>query len=206
MPRNLTVKSTQPRPRLLEQLRQAIRTKQYSYNTEQAYCYWVRFFVHYHELTHPRELNEVHIANFLTYIAVERKVAASTQNQCLNALVFLYKYVLGRPLGDLPQVQRAKRPKNLPVVFTHEEVVRIFSEMDGLTKLVANIFYGSGLRLMECLRLRIKDIEIPKQQLTVRRGKGGKDQVTVLPHCLCKPVEQAIDAPDITMSLISQTV
>jgi integron integrase len=169
------------RPRLLDQLHETIRVRHYSYETEKAYVYWTRFFIRFNDLRHPTELGEADVGRFLTFLAVSRRVSPSTQNQALNAIVFLYKHVLQRPLGHIGNAARAKRRERLPVVFTRAEVDQIMSRLDGRTKIVVQLLYGAGLRLMECLRLRIKDIDFERNEITVRDGKGGKDRVTVLP-------------------------
>lgn len=168
------------RPRLLDQVRDAIRVRHYSYETEKAYVYWVRFFIRFSGLRHPEELHEDDVGRFLTFLAVARRVSPSTQNQALNALVFLYKHVLQRPLGHIGNAARAKPRERLPVVFTPSEVQAIVSRLDGLARVIVCLLYGSGLRLMECLRLRIKDIDFERNEITVRDGKGGKDRVTIL--------------------------
>jgi len=176
------------RPRLLEQVREVARRKHYSLRTEHAYVHWIRRFVLFHNKRHPRDMAEAEVEAFLTHLAVHGRVTSSTQNQALNAIVFLYRQVLERPLGWLDNVERAKRPSKLPVVLTREEVRAVLSRLDGTTWLMASLLYGSGLRLMECLRLRVKDVEPGHLQLTVRDGKGRKDRITVLPERLCEPL------------------
>jgi integron integrase len=171
-------------PRLLDQLRAAIRTKHYSRRTEEAYTRWVVRFVRFHSLRHPRELGPEEIQAFLSHLAVRRQVAASTQNQALAALLFLYRHVLGVDLPPIEEVVRAKRPARLPVVLTRAEVTLVLAEMSGTPRLVAGLLYGSGLRLMEALRLRVKDIDFEMHQVTVREGKGQKDRRTMLPRQL----------------------
>lgn len=180
-------------PRLLDQLRKAIRVRHYSYETEKAYVYWTRFFVRFNGLRHPRELTESDVGRFLTFLAVQRSVSPSTQNQALNAIVFLYKHVLQRPLGHIGNAARAKRRERLPVVFTPGEVERIVSRLDGTARIAVALLYGSGLRLMECLRLRIKDIDFERGEITVRDGKGGKDRVTVLPSSVRNDLLRCIE-------------
>ncbi len=179
--------------KLLDQLRRAIRLRHYSLRTEQAYVYWCRFYIRYHRLRHPREMGEQEVAQFLSYLALERKVAPATQNQALNALCYLYRHVLDRPLEKLGEVARAKRPRRIPVVFTHDEVIRIFAQMRGIPWVVANLLYGSGLRLMECLRLRIKDVDLERREIRVRDGKGRKDRVTMLPERLIPHLRKHIE-------------
>lgn len=180
------------KPRLLAELRTAIRARHYSIRTEEAYVYWTRFYVRFHGTRHPAELSEQHVAQFLTHLAVERKVAASTQNQALNAVVFLYKHVVGRPLGKI-DAARAKRPLRLPVVFSHDEALAVIGELSGDFRLMAQLMYGSGLRLMECLRLRVKDVDFALRQIVVRDGKGGKDRVTLLPANTTEALRKQID-------------
>jgi len=169
----------------LEQLRNTIRTRHYSIRTEKAYVGWARRYILFHKKCHPKELGEEHVAEFLTYLAVERHISPSTQNQALNALVFLYKQVVGQPLGDILGAVRAKRPQRLPTVLSQNEVRRLFQQIDGPFWLPTCLLYGSGLRLMECLRLRVKDLDFDHRAIMVRSGKGGKDRVVTLPDpCL----------------------
>jgi integron integrase len=169
-------------PRLLDRLRAAIRTKHYSPKTEEAYVRWARQFVLFHGKRHPIELGETEVAQFLQHLAVNKSVAASTQNQALNALLFLYGSVLNKPLGKLPNVLRAKRPKRLPTVLRQEQVRRLFAAMKGTYSLMARLLYGAGLRLTECTNLRVKDVDFGANQILVRDGKGFKDRVTMLPE------------------------
>jgi len=171
-------------PRLLDQLRLALRARHYSKRTEQAYCLWVRRYIHFHDLRHPAEMAEPEINAFLTHLAVADKVSASTQNQALSALVFLYRHVLGRPVGDLSGVVRARVSHRVPVVLTRAEVRAVLAHLDGESRLAAALMYGSGLRLSECLRLRVKDIDFEQHEITVRAGKGDKDRRTMLPRSL----------------------
>ncbi len=171
-------------PKLLDQVRNAIRVRHYSRLTEKSYTYWVRFFIRFHKMRHPRDMGEDEVGQFLTFLAVKRNVAASTQNQALNAIVFLYKRVLDQPLGLIQNATRAKRPQKIPVVFSHDEIRRILEHMDGKSALITRLMYGAGLRIMECLRLRVKDIDFDRKEISVRNGKGGKDRVTVLPLSL----------------------
>lgn len=162
--------------RLLDRLRDAIRTRHYSYQTEKAYLHWARRFIYFHDKRHPQEMGEAEIAAFLSHLAVERRVSASTQNQALNALLFLYKQVLEREVGLIQGVVRAKRPVHLPTVMTREEVAAVLQRLSGREWLMAALMYGTGMRVMECLRLRIKDIEFGFRQIRVRDGKGQKDR------------------------------
>ena len=178
--------------KLLDQIRRACRTKHLSIRTEQAYVRWARRFVIHHGRRHPRDLCETDVRAFLAYLAVERQVAASTQNQALSALLFLYTHVLARPLGDLGEIVRAKRPKRLPVVLTRAEVKATLGHLQGTHHLVSSLLYGSGLRLLEGLRLRVKDVEFTLSQIIVRDGKGQKDRVTVLPESLAKALKRQL--------------
>ncbi len=180
-------------PKLLDQLRLAIRSRRYSHRTEQAYVRWVRQFINYHEQRHPEALDRHHVENFLSHLAIDRKVAASTQNQALNAIVFFYRYVLERKLEWLKDVVRAKRPRSLPVVLSRDEVRAVLDRLQGPHHLAACLMYGAGLRLMECLRLRVKDIDFQQRIVFVRRGKGGKDRSTVLPDGLVQPLQQQLN-------------
>jgi len=177
--------SPQPRkPNLLDQTRTAIRTRHLSRRTEKAYVNWIKRFVIFHDMRHPKAMGKAEVEQFLSHLAVDGRVAASTQNQALSAILFLYRHVLDRNLPWLDGVVRAQRPKSLPVVLTRDEVRALLSHLDGTPYLVAGILYGGGLRLMEALRLRIKDVDFDSGQVTVRRGKGGKDRLTVLPTAL----------------------
>lgn len=178
-------------PRLLDQLRAAIRVRHYSRSTEKAYVYWVRFYIRFHKMRHPIGMRESEIEQFLTFLAEKRNVAASTQNQALNALVFLYKHVLGQPLGNF-SAPRAKRPRRLPVVLAAAEISRILGHLPERDRLIARLLYGAGLRIMEALRLRIKDIDFDRNIILVRDGKGQKDRVTLLPASLSESLKQEI--------------
>ena len=169
---------------LLDRVRDKIRLKHYSIRTETAYVDWIRRFVIFHQRRHPRDLGAEHVEAFLTHLAVQRNVAASTQNQAKSALLFLYKEVLGSELPWLDNVENAKRPARLPVVLSRPEVNAVLDGMHGINGLVARLLYGSGLRLMEAVRLRVKDVDLERCELLVRDGKGGKDRVTMLPSTL----------------------
>lgn len=179
-----------PKPRLLEQVRQALRARHYSRRTEDVYVMWIKRFIFFHKVRHPAEMGEPEINAFLTHLALKERVSASTQNQALSALLFLYRQVLGREVGDLGQVIRARRPKRLPVVLTREEVKAVLSRLHGDKGLMAALMYGAGLRLMECLRLRVQDIDFARNEITVRDGKGAKDRITMLPESLKKPLQE----------------
>ena len=172
------------KPRLLDQVREKIRLKHYSIRTEQAYVDWIKRFILFHDKRHPENMGKEDVEKFLTHLAVERHVTASTQNQALSAILFLYQEVLGHELPWLDGVERAKRPARLPVVLTASEVRSVLARLDGIHGLMASLLYGTGLRLMECVRLRVKDIDFEYGQITVRDGKGEKDRITMLPGSL----------------------
>ena len=175
---------------MLDQVRDVIRRKHYSIRTEQAYVDWIKRFIIYHNKRHPAGMAEEEVAQFLTHLARDLDVAASTQNQALSALLFLYKEVLKQEIGWLEKVERARKPAKLPVVLTRSEVKQIFAHLHGTPKLMAGLLYGSGLRLMECVRLRVKDIDFALAQITVRDAKGGKDRITMLPLNLSEPLRR----------------
>ena len=181
------------RPGLLEEVRKRLRLKHYSLRTEQAYLYWIRRYIRASGRKHPRELDGVAIEAFLSSLATRDHVAASTQNQALSALLFLYREVLGVKLPWMEDVVRAKRPRRLPVVLAKGEVARLLRELAGREWLMASLLYGSGLRLMECLRLRIKDVDFARNEITVRSGKGNKDRKTVLPASLREALLRQVD-------------
>jgi integron integrase len=177
------------KPKLLDRLRQALRSRHYSRRTEETYFHWVRQFIYFHHIRNPADMAEPEINAFLTDLAVRRHVSASTQNQALSALLFLYRHVLDRPVGDLGQVIRARRPARVPVVMTRQEVKAVLAQLAGDKRLMASLMYGAGLRLMECLRLRVKDIDLARSEITIRDGKGTKDRRTMLPQSLTQPLE-----------------
>ncbi|MFP4346518.1 MAG: integron integrase [Anaerolineales bacterium] len=171
--------------KLLDRVSEAIQLKHYSPRTEEAYISWIRRFILFHDKRHPREMGAAEIEEFLTYLAVERDVAASTQNQALYALLFLYREVLRKELDEQTiDAVRAKKPRRLPTVLTHDEVRRVLGLLSGTQRLMAKLLYGSGLRLMECLSLRVKDVDFAQTQIVVRDGKGAKDRITLLPESL----------------------
>lgn len=186
----LSVQAPRNKPKLLDQVRDVIRRKHFSIRTEQAYVDWIRRFILFHDKRHPRDMAEEELTEFLTYLAREGRVAASTQNQALSALLFLYKEVLKQEIGWLESVERAKTPARLPVVLTRDEVHRIFARLQGTHRLMAGLLYGSGLRLMECVRLRVKDVDLGYLRITVRDGKGAKDRLTMLPVNVAKSLER----------------
>ncbi|HEY6094995.1 MAG TPA: integron integrase [Gallionellaceae bacterium] len=177
-------------PKLLDQLRDKIRVKHYSIRTETQYIHWVRRFILFHGKRHPRELGAKAVEAFLTHLATEGQVSASTQNQALSALLFLYREVLGIDLPWLDDVVRAKKSQRLPVVLSRAEVSRVLERMEGTYGLMARLLYGTGMRLMECCRLRVKDVDFGQREILVREGKGNKDRVTMLPETLIHPLQE----------------
>jgi integron integrase len=175
--------------KLLDQVRDILRRKQYAYKTEQNYVSWIKQFILHHNERHPNEMGEREINEFLSFLATERKVAASTQNQALSAITFLYREVLNIPLDLSYSFVGGRRPAHLPVVLTKEEAQQIISAMQGIMQLIAQILYGSGLRVNECVRLRVKDIDFGYMQIVVRDGKGAKDRVTMLPNIIVEPLQ-----------------
>jgi integron integrase len=175
-------------PKLLDRVRQAIRARHYSRRTEVAYVTWIRRYIGFHKKTHHSKLGTPEIAAFLTWLATERHVSASTQNQALAALLFLYQHVLAVPVGPVEHVIRAKQPLRLPVVLSRQAVVVVLEKLKGSMWIVGMLLYGAGLRLDECLSLRIKDLDFDRNQIMVRRGKGQKDRVTMLPAAVAEPL------------------
>jgi len=169
--------SSERQPRLLAQVSEAIRRRYYSRRTEQAYVHWIKRFIYFHGRRHPRDMGEAEVTAFLNDLALTRKVAGGTQNQALSALLFLYKEVLGQHLPWLDGLVRAKRPPRLPAVLTRAEAERLLAQLTGTRWLIASLLYGAGLRVMECLRLRVKDVDLEYRQVLVRDGKGDKDRV-----------------------------
>ncbi len=176
--------------KLLQSVQDVMRFRHYSLRTERCYCDWIRRFIVFHGKRHPSEMAEAEVTDFLTHLARDGNVAPATQNQALSALLFLYKEVLKQEIGWLGTIERATKPKRLPVVLTREEVHRIFAHLEGTPRLMAALLYGSGLRLMECVRLRVKDIDFGYARVTVRDGKGAKDRITMLPVNLAGPLER----------------
>ena len=177
------------KPKLLDCLREALRSRHYSRRTEQTYCHWVKRFIYFHNVRHPIDMAEPEINACLTHLAVKEKVSASTQNQALSALLFLYRYVLDRKVGDLGEVIRARKPHHIPVVMTREEVKAVLAQLNGDKWLMASLMYGAGLRLMECLRLRVQDIDFARNEILIRDGKGAKDRISMLPESLKTPLQ-----------------
>jgi integron integrase len=180
-------------PRLLDRVRLAIRARHYSIRTEEAYVAWVRRFILFHGKRHPKEMGQDEVNAFLSHLATEVHVSSSTQNQALAAILFLYRHVLDLPFPKLENLIRAKKPQRLPVVLTRDEVSRLLARMEGLPRLVAILLYGSGLRLLEGLRLRVKDIDFGLNQILVRDGKGARDRVTMLPDAAKESLRLQLD-------------
>ncbi len=182
-----------PKPqKLLDQLRDVIRLKHYSYSTEKTYVHWAKRYILFHHKRHPAEMGAAEIEAFLTYLAKDKHVSASTQNQALNALLFLYRNVLQMNLSVPLHALRAKRSERLPTILSKDEVMRVLSGMQGLHQLMAKLLYGCGLRLTECMRLRVKDIDFEQSQIIIRDGKGEKDRATILPVSLVQPLKDQI--------------
>ena len=186
MPQNESADTISPREapkpkRLEQQLREALRARGCSLSTEQAYWMWVRQFILFHEKRHPREMGAGEVQEFLTHLAVDRELRGSSQSQCLNALVFLYKHVMGVPLGDVSTFVKAHLVKKMPVVLSKEETVRLLAVLDDQWRLMAQLLYGAGLRCMECVRLRVKDVDLGRGVITLNDTKGGTGRVTMLP-------------------------
>lgn len=177
-------------PKLLDEVRDKLRFLHYSLRTEHSYVGWIKRYILFHGKRHPKDMGAAEVGAFLSSLAVERNVAAATQNQALAALLFLYKEVLGVALPWLEDIQRAKRPKRLPVVLNRQEVVALLAQMESTHGLMARLLYGTGMRLMECCRLRVKDVDLSRREILVREGKGGKDRVTMLPESLLVPIQE----------------
>jgi len=180
--------ATAQKPKLLDQVRLILRTKHYSLRTEESYINWIKRFILFHDKRHPRAMGEKEINKFLTHLAVKEHLSASTQNQALCAIVFLYKHVLQMDLGDFGKIIWSKKSKRLPVVFSHEETKAVLNQLSGIHWLMATLLYGAGLRLSECLELRVKDVDFGYNQIIIRDAKGGKDRVTILPDKVKKPL------------------
>jgi integron integrase len=174
----------------MDLLRSELRARHYSERTEAAYCLWVKRYVRFHNMRHPADMGGPEINAFVTHLAVDEKVSSSTQNQALCAVVFLYRYLYGFDIGDMGEMVRARKSQHLPVVLTPEEVRSVLAEMEGENWLMASLLYGSGLRLTECLRLRVQDIDFDRGEVLVRNGKGAKDRVTMLPEQLKVPLRE----------------
>lgn len=189
MKADIVFASSNRQPKLLDQVRHAIRIRHYSIRTEDSYVYWVRAFIRFHGLRHPRELGAREVTGFLSHLATERDVAAATQQQALSALLFLYRHVLEIELPWLDDLVRPKKPARLPTVLNHEEIAALLAAVPPEHGLMARLLYGTGMRLMECLRLRIKDIDFVRREILIHDGKGAKDRVTVLPQSLIAPLQ-----------------
>ena len=185
-----TMGPSAPAPKLLDEVRRALRVRHRRPRTEEAYLHWIRRFIRFHDYRHPRELDASAVSAFLSDLAVQQHVSASTQNQALSALLFLYRHVLHQPFDHLGHVERAKRPERLPIVLTRMEVAAVLTELRGTPRLVAALLYGSGLRLLEACSLRIKDLDLDRRELLVRDGKGRKDRRTMLPEPLLAALAQ----------------
>ncbi len=177
-------------PDLLQQVRNVIRVKHYALNTEKAYLSWIERFINFHKKRHPASMGAKEVGDFLTHLAVNRRNSGGTQDQALNAIVFLYKHVLKKEVGIIDNVQRAKKHKRLPVVFTREETRDVIDRLEGTKNLMGSVLYGSGVRLKECLRLRVKDIEFNYNQIFARDTKGRVDRATLLPECIKAPLQE----------------
>jgi len=178
--------------KILNQLKEEIRRRNYSYSTEKNYSLWIKRFVRFHNLVHPLKLNEKDIVAFLNHLANNLNVASSTQNQALSAIIFLYEHILGKPIEKLSSLRRAKKPKRLPVVLSEREAFSIINQLDGVNKLVISLIYGSGLRISEALRLRILDVDFDYKQITVRNGKGLRDRITMMPESILPELQHHI--------------
>ncbi|MFH1523559.1 MAG: integron integrase [Chloroflexota bacterium] len=179
--------------KLLDQVRETLRTKHYSYRTEQTYVDWIKRFIYFHGKRHPIDMGAKEVQAYISYLANERHVAASTQNQALSAIIFLYKYVLQKELTILSHIIRPGRPERLPTVLSHQEAMSIIHKMSGTTKVIAKLLYGSGLRVSECLRLRVKDLDFANHQIIVHDGKGEHDRTTILPDSLISILKSQIE-------------
>ena len=177
-------------PKLLDQVRDKIRVKHYSIRTEKQYLQWIKRFIFFHGKQHPRDLGAAEVESFLSHLATEGNVSASTQNQALSALLFLYREVMGIVLPWMDTMVRAKKPQRLPVVLNRSEVALVLERMEGVYGLMARLLYGTGMRLMECCRLRVKDVDFGQREILIREGKGAKDRVTMLPSTLILPLQE----------------
>jgi integron integrase len=193
-PERSTVVATTGALKLLDRVRQTIRAKHYSRRTESAYVDWVRRYVLFHRKRHPSEMGASEITVFLTWLATNRRVSASTQNQALSALLFLYRNVLHIEIGPIENMPRARMPVRVPVVLSRDEVARIMKHLDGVMWIMVALLYGAGLRLQECLELRVKDIDLERRQIVIRRGKGQKDRPTVLPTAVVGPLARHLES------------
>lgn len=184
---------TPSRLSLFDEVRRVLRVHHYSIRTEEAYVGWIRRYIEVNGCRHPRQMGARELETFLSRLAVDGKVAASTQNQALAAILFLYRDVLRQRLDWMENVIRAKKPRRLPTVLARSEVQALLAQLDGRPRMLASVLYGTGLRLLECLRLRVKDVDFARNEITVRNGKGGKDRRTLLPRSLVEPLQQEIE-------------
>lgn len=180
-------------PKLLEQVRAALRVRHYSYKTEKAYIRWIKEYIRFHGTRHPKELNEKDVTEFLSHLAVVRNVASATQNQALCAIVFLYNHVLEMGLGYFEDMVWAKKPETIPIALSKEEIRQVLGKLHGKAQLMASLLYGTGMRLAELLRLRVKDVDFDQKQIVVMMGKGSKSRVTALPEKLIRPLKKQIE-------------
>jgi len=178
--------------KLMDQVSDALRTRHYSYRTEQTYKDWIKRYILFHDKRHPKDMGEEEIRAFIAYLSNDRNVAASTSNQALSAILFLYRVVLQQEITLPPDLSNASRPKRLPTVLTHAEALKVIDHMRGVPRLMAKIMYGSGLRVTECLRLRVKDIDFDHRQIIVRGGKGDQDRLTILPESIIPELRQML--------------
>ena len=178
--------------KLVDEIRNVLRVKNYSYRTEKTYIHWIKKFILFHNKKHPLQMGEIEISQYVNFLAINQKVSASTQNQALCALLFLYKKVLHKEIGRLKNLHWAKKPKKIPVVFTREEAKKVLLHLQGKYWLVPSLLYGSGLRLMEALTLRVKDLDFAYQRISIHNGKGHKDRVSMLPAALVAPLQRHI--------------
>ena len=181
------------KPRLLDEMQNAIRRRHFTYRTEQSYLSWARKFILYHGKRHPAEMGEEEIRAFLTHLATERRLAASTQNQALAAILFLYRHVLRKPVGWGKELERAKRPGRVPQVFTREEAQAVLGQLEGRNRVMASLLYGAGMRLNEVLRLRVHDVDFGVGHIIIRNGKGQQDRFTMLPQSLVGPLQEQLE-------------
>jgi len=185
--------ASDPKPKkLLDQVSEALRTKHYSYRTEQTYIDWIKRYIIFHKKQHPKDLGVDEIRAFIAYLATDRKVATSTQNQALSSILFLYRTVLEQEINLSPDLINPSRPKRLPTVLTHEEAMSVINAMRGTPRIMTKILYGSGLRLMECMRLRVRDIDYEHHQIVVRGGKGDDDRFTILPNSVAADLKHTL--------------
>ncbi len=179
--------------KLMDQIRQCIRLKGYSIRTEKAYVSWIKRYIFYHDKRHPKEMGEKEIEAFLAYLVMNLNVSSSTQNQAFNALIFLYKNVINMELFGKINAPRAKKKQQVPTVMTHEEAINVIYAMNGIYQIMAKVMYGTGLRVIECVRLRVKDIDFELMQIIVRDGKGGKDRITMFPEAIVEAVREHLN-------------